>query len=720
MAARSPLFNILGEDFLTLVAKHIGDDWRTFFIDLGFETFDLPHFSHKVDSLLETILNGLHSWKKKPLTDKSSKSTSIKEIFDLIIEGLELNGCRTIAEKIQSNFTSSDISNENRAKASNQVNLVVSVTEHKIISKKRVIEETLDVQDSGCKSKKSKYGDDIDESNDNRVKQRVFSVLTSPTENKVNSKRWADDKLYVEDSPIDSKKSKHDDRETVEQTPNSCIVLRKYQEELAEKALQGKNTIICVVTNAGKTIVAFHIIDEHIRRNPKAKVVFMARTNPLLDQQYKKACKYLKHLQESNDIKIFLVGQESTDESARLQFDNGRLFFMTPQLLMNKMKLKEKLALPINKFSMLVLDECHHVHGKTPYNDIMATYRKAKYDEQGLKLPQIVGLTASPGTNKATDESSAQKHLINIMINMDVIHLSTVRTHTANLLEHISEVKQVKLQTEVRKRNPVQDKLKSSISDVEGKFRSEKVQQFLDTYMQDAKQNLQNPPNEKLEQTYIQWITETRLKVENVLNKDAYVPRLMLTYLRHLDIYAECLEMNSLLDTYEVVDLINTKMSQDSIQSKNANTLEEKQISKYLNEVCIFMKSLETQQVDENPNVTTIINILEEEYKKEGDSSRFLIFVRTRVTAKALAKRLQHLKHLNCQYFTGSQVGLEDGGLTKHKQLEVIDNFKSGVHKCIVATAVASEGIDIPECTMIIRYRFTANEITSYQMKGIK
>lgn len=55
-----------------------------------------------------------------------------------------------------------------------------------------------------------------------------------------------------------------------------------------------------------------------------------------------------------------------------------------------------------------------------------------------------MGLTASPGTNKATDESSAQEHLINIMINMDVIHLSTVRMHTANLLEHTSEVKQGK------------------------------------------------------------------------------------------------------------------------------------------------------------------------------------------------------------------------------------------------------------------------------------
>jgi hypothetical protein len=38
---------------------------------------------------------------------------------------------------------------------------------------------------------------------------------------------------------------------------------------LAEIALKGKNTIMCAGTNAGKTYVAFHIIEDHLLKNPK-------------------------------------------------------------------------------------------------------------------------------------------------------------------------------------------------------------------------------------------------------------------------------------------------------------------------------------------------------------------------------------------------------------------------------------------------------------------
>ena len=57
-------------------------------------------------------------------------------------------------------------------------------------------------------------------------------------------------------------------------------------------------------------------------------------------------------------------------------------------------------------------------------------------------------------------------------------------------------------------------------------------------------------------------------------------------------------------------------------------------------------------------------------------------------------------------------------GSSKETQLDILKKFKTGYHKCLVATAVASEGIDIPQCNLIIRYRFTASEITSVQMKG--
>jgi replicative superfamily II helicase len=40
---------------------------------------------------------------------------------------------------------------------------------------------------------------------------------------------------------------------------------------LAKIALKGENTIILAGTNAGKTYVAFHIIENHLLKNPDGK-----------------------------------------------------------------------------------------------------------------------------------------------------------------------------------------------------------------------------------------------------------------------------------------------------------------------------------------------------------------------------------------------------------------------------------------------------------------
>lgn len=53
---------------------------------------------------------------------------------------------------------------------------------------------------------------------------------------------------------------------------------------------------------------------------------------------------------------------------------------------------------------------------------------------------QIMGLTASPGTNRAKDKSGAKDHLLRIMTNLDVKELSVVKEYESSLLKYSSKL----------------------------------------------------------------------------------------------------------------------------------------------------------------------------------------------------------------------------------------------------------------------------------------
>ncbi|VDL78218.1 unnamed protein product [Nippostrongylus brasiliensis] len=99
------------------------------------------------------------------------------------------------------------------------------------------------------------------------------------------------------------------------------IILRDYQKELAEKALDGTNTIIAAPTGSGKTIVAVHIIKNHLEKcrsnGRNGKVLFMTPSTVILDQQSERIRTYLGYRYQIVGMTASLgVGKGSTESDA--------------------------------------------------------------------------------------------------------------------------------------------------------------------------------------------------------------------------------------------------------------------------------------------------------------------------------------------------------------------------------------------------------------------
>ncbi|CAC5401441.1 DDX58 [Mytilus coruscus] len=498
----------------------------------------------------------------------------------------------------------------------------------------------------------------------------------------------------------------------------TLIRLRQYQEELAELALTGQNTIICAGTNSGKTYIAFYIIEDHLIKNPEGKVAFINKTKILLGQQYERACSVFESLYYQGKIKIWKAEEDDNDYFVNT-IENSSLMFMTPQSLSNHLTEKAEAKVSIADFTLIILDECHHTYDNSNYNELMSYYRKAKYGEKLSTLPQVLGLTASPGTKKAKVFHSAKNHLHTVMGNLAVSKLSIVRRYKDELLQYTTIPEKVLKRSTPRHDDPVKKIIMSAMDFVEKIFYCPKVSNFIIGHMRDCKDlndALINLPRERTELRYIQWISETTVKIDPVLTKDQRIPRLLLACLRHLKLYTGCLEMNSLLEINQVCSVITQGYAYESATRRSAKTEEESEIISKLEEVFVKVRETAGRNIDRNPDVKAVIELLDIEYRKRKEDSRFFIFVETRATAMALKDILPD--YLRCAYLTGSSECRDKGGLPTNAQKDVLENFRNGDHLCVVATSVAFEGLDIPLCNLMIRYRFRTNEISSLQMRG--
>ncbi|XP_046849902.1 antiviral innate immune response receptor RIG-I-like [Xenia sp. Carnegie-2017] len=465
------------------------------------------------------------------------------------------------------------------------------------------------------------------------------------------------------------------------------LKLRDYQSYLVQPALEGKNTIICAPTGSGKTFVAMEAIKQHVCSSGHRYVAFIVTNLSLVYQQ---ECNLAQYLPESVGISS-LCGSNSPTSSLPQLLEEYQVIVLTAQVLVNSLK-KDKTDAPgekeltIGQFSSC-FDECHHTIKGHPYNEIIPN----------PCLPQIIGLSASPGIGT----SSAEKHIMELCANLDVqeIQLFVGTQPASTSITTFSQEQENAFRATV---DPVMCRIEVMISE----------------------KDFEKSAHPHGSQPYENWVVEMCKKG---LGRDIF------TCFEHLKEYN-----NSLMINEDVRSEDALRYLKENINYKSSTDMEERLRVLFDDAVSAIECS--------SPVVSQGLQVLEqrlvEKLSGDGNKSKGIIFVKTRLIALALLNWLESTTSLKVlvnnpsvvigcsgqsngggdknspKFLVLSFIMFHSGGMSKAKQDQKIKNFRNGDSNVIIATSVLLEGIDVPDCNFVINYGMPGNEITFMQARG--
>ena len=451
------------------------------------------------------------------------------------------------------------------------------------------------------------------------------------------------------------------------------IERRSYQEAIAKNALR-VNTLVCLPTGLGKSIVAAYVAAGRLQTISNKTVVMLAPTKPLVLQHFKT---FQKLLNLDRDSMVWLTGEVGPDE--RTDLWKKRVVFSTPQVFMNDL-LTGKLSL--DQFSLMIVDEAHRAVGDYPYVFIADRYAAT---EGNL----ILGLTASPG--------SSEKDVHEIC---DNLHLEWVEARS--------------IQSE-------------DVKPYVGGIKVRWITVNLPQIFYDVKRDLESFLRDKLrtirDHGYLETAAMDRIRLRDVLgarqrilsevagdNRDA---RAYLAYV-YAGVHAiraiEFLETQGFPALKEHLDGLREKGSKRMTPGLKM-LLDDPRIVG----VSGIVNSLVAKEVD-HPKVTELIKAVRAGLS--GGARRIMVFTNYRATAARLVQVLNKVEGVSAVRLVGQASRTRDKGLTQRKQAMVLDDFKAGAFNVLVATQIGEEGLDIVECDEVIFYDTVPSAVRFIQRRG--
>ncbi|KAF1946301.1 P-loop containing nucleoside triphosphate hydrolase protein [Clathrospora elynae] len=474
--------------------------------------------------------------------------------------------------------------------------------------------------------------------------------------------------------------------------PTNLGTIRDYQFNIVQRGLFN-NLLVALPTGLGKTFIAATIMLNWFRWTTEAQIIFVAPTKPLVAQQVE-ACFNIAGIPRS--YTTMLTGEVQPGLRAE-EWKEKRVFFMTPQTLLNDLKCGY--ADPKN-IVLLVVDEAHRATGAYAYVEVVSFLRRFNSSFR------VLALTATPGA----DVESVQKVI-------DGLDISRVEIRTENSMDICSYVHQRRIEKQVFQNT---DEMEMCIE-----LYSQALQPLVNTIAGLNAYWSKNPRDLNpfgCQQAKKRWFQEAGRNANRGVQSIVHTVFAILASISH---GMELLKFHGMGPFY-------MKMKEFQDESAKGKSKYRKQIldSDAWKKLMVRLHGwINDDNFVGHPKLEYLQQLVLDHFVNAGDGrnsdgappaqTRIMVFANFRDSVEEIVRILKrHQPMIRPCVFVGQASGKNSDGMSQKDQLAAIAKFKAGEFNTLIATSIGEEGLDIGEVDLIVCYDSKASPIRMLQRMG--
>jgi Fanconi anemia group M protein len=441
---------------------------------------------------------------------------------------------------------------------------------------------------------------------------------------------------------------------------------REYQRRMVERALEA-NTLVVLPTALGKTVIAELVVAELLHRYPGCRVLMMAPTKPLALQHRESILRHLKLEREE----VAAVTGEMPDRSMIWDDPRVRAITATPQTVWNDYR---RGLVRLEEFALLVFDECHRSRSRYAYTRLAGEYiRRCPY-------PLILALTASPG--------SEEEKVVEVVRNLWIEQIVWTTEDDEEVARYIPGIKA----SWVRVALPEQYEAIRQV-----------IKRMIETTLAKLRIDGLSVPEEVNRKVLVGLMNRLRAEIEAGVKG---------SNMHYMALISAALSLYHALELIESQHVYSLRKYLEEIQDSE---LRSHRMVAGMPEFRRLVMMANECNLD-HTKVNALLTVLMAHFAEKKDD-RVLVFANIRTTAEVLVERLKE-RGYRAALFVGKAEGKGGPRMTQEEQIRVLRAFREGAYNVLVATSIGEEGLDIPECGLVVFYEPAVSGIRYIQRRG--